>query len=309
MTTPAPIGFALITYVEPPQVVRLATRLRELYGPGAPIALHHNFDNTPLDVARLPPDVRVVRPHLVTGWGVWNTVEATLRTLELLYQDGGPDHVALLSGTDYPTAAPAKVVQDLRAGGADAYIDARPVYPWHRDPIPPPPLGYGVNHGAWNQRVCFRRYYKRTFRWRSSKTLRFHVRSRLLAPLVSPFSRRFRCYAGEHWWTLGRRAVHQLLETRRARPDLVRWFAAHETPEEAYVHTAVLNGAGLRIDPRHFRYIDWRQGGPNPRTLGMADLPAIEASGAHFARKFAPDDPALDALDARLGLPPWGSGA
>ncbi len=40
--------------------------------------------------------------------------------------------------------------------------------------------------------------------------------------------------------------------------------------------------------------------------LGRQDLPRLAATGAHFARKFAADDPALDALDERLDLPGWG---
>jgi hypothetical protein len=38
--------------------------------------------------------------------------------------------------------------------------------------------------------------------------------------------------------------------------------------------------------------------------LDPTDLPAMLASGAHFARKFAPDAPVLDALDGVLdGVP------
>jgi hypothetical protein len=300
------IGFVVLTYADPPQIARLLSRLRDLYGAGAPIVLHHNFGQSALDVA-LPPGVRVVRPHFDTGWGTWSTVEATLAALRLLYGGGdGPDYVVNLSGTDYPAAPPDRVLAELRAGAADAYLKTTPVSPWRRDPPVSRPLGLGPNEGGPNQKVCYRRYYPTTFR---PLGIRVRVRSPLLAPLLSPFSRRFRCYAGEHWWTLGRSAAEHLLAAHAQRPDLAHWFAERHIPEEAYVHTLVANAPGLRVERRNFRYVDWTSNAPSPRVLGLEDVPRVLASGTHFARKFPMDDPALDALDAALGLPAWATAA
>ncbi len=301
------IGFALITYRDPPQVVRLATRLRELYGAEAPIALHHNFEQSALDVAALPPGVAVVRPHLDSRWGSWETQEAELAALRLLYGSGdGPDFVVLLSGTCYPVAPPERVLRDLRDGGADAYVHGTPVRVFRRDRrVAPGPLGFAVNEGPGNQKSCYRRYYPTLYR---PLGVRVRIRNPLIAPLLSPFSRTFRCWAGETWWTLGRRAALHLLAERDSRPEVAAWFSRCTLPEEAYPHTIVRNAPGLRVDPRNFRYIDWSTARPSPRELGTADLPHIAASGAHFARKFAADAPVLDELDASLGLPPWRSG-
>lgn len=304
---PPAIGFALITYRDPPQVVRVTTRLRELYGADAPIALHHNFEQSALDVAALPPGVAVVRPHLDTGWGTWETQEAVLAALRLLYGSGdGPDFVVLLSGGCYPVARAEQVRRDLLGGGADAYLHGTPVHVFRRDRrAVPGPRGFGVNEGPGNQKSCYRRYYPTTYR---PLGVRVRIRNPLIAPLLTPFSQSFRCWAGEVWWTLGRRAVLHLLAAREARPDLAAWFSARRIPEEAYVHTIVRNAPGLRVDPRNFRYIDWRTGTPSPRELDVPDLPRIVASGAHFARKFAAGAPVLDELDASLGLAPWRGG-
>jgi hypothetical protein len=40
----APIGFVLLTYREPRQILRLVSRLRDLYGLDAPIVVNHDFD-------------------------------------------------------------------------------------------------------------------------------------------------------------------------------------------------------------------------------------------------------------------------
>ncbi len=302
MAMPPPIGFVILSYRAPDQLLRLVHRLRDLYGPAAPIVVHHDFDQCPLDTGRFPPDVRWVRPHHRTGWGVWGTVESMLAALRLLAAAELPDFTVRLSGADYPVAPPSRVLADLRGQGGDAYIDARPVEPWRRDRVTDAGLGLGVNVGGPNQEVCFRRYYSTTFR---PLGLRVRIRSRLLAPLLSPFSRRFRCWAGEHWWTLGRRGVAHLLQRCDERPDLVRWFAARPIPEEAFVHTVVCNAPALRVVTRPFRYVDWSSYRPSPRELEREDSARVLASGAHFARKFAPGAPVLDDLDRALGLAPW----
>jgi len=303
----SPIGFAVLTHRDPPQIARLLSRLRDLY-PDSPVALHHDFGKSDLDVS-VPAGVQVVTPHLAAGWGTWNIVEAKLAALRLLYRGGdGPEFVAVLSGTDYPVARAARVVADLRAGGADSYLKATPVWPWRRDRrASPGPLGFGPNEGASNQEVCYRRYWSTMYR---PLGIRIRVRSPLLTPLLVPFSRQLVCHAGEFWSTLGRRAAEHLLEMAELRPELSRWFAERHIPDEAYVHTVLCNALELRVDRRNFRYVDWTSNTPSPRQLEVADVPRILASGAHFARKFSVDHPALDAIDAALGLPPWrGRGA
>jgi hypothetical protein len=295
----APVGFVLLSHREPGQVVRLVDRLRRLYGAGVPIALHHDEGQSALAAI---PGVRRVAPSLPTRWGRWSQVEASLAALRLLHAGGGPELAVLLSGTDYPVAPAARVLDDLGRAGADVFMCARPVERWRRDRVAPGPLGFKVNEGAHNQEVCFRRYVATTWRWRG---LHQRIRSPLLAPLLAPFSRRFRAYAGATWWTLRRPAVEALLEFTERRRDIVGWYVPRDAPDEGYPQTVLANAPGLRVEWRDFRYVDWSTAEAHPRTLGLADLPRVLRSGAHFARKFAPDDPALDALDRALGLPAW----
>lgn len=296
-----PIGFALLTHAHPSQVARLVDRLRHLYGRSVPIAIHHDQRQCSLDPA-LVEGARLVQPSLSTAWGTWSLVEATLAAVRLLHSADPPDFTVLLSGADYPCAPAERVLGDLVSGGADAYTRAHPVRPWRRDRTARPgPLGFGANEGAPNQEICYRRYYSTTLRWRG---LRYRIRSPLLAPLLAPFSARFRAFAGEQWWTLSRKAVDALLDFPARAPRLVRWFAERPIPDEAFVQTVVANAEGVRVAFRNFRYLHWTDT-PGPRLLRSDDVPRIAQSGAHFARKFAPDDPALDLLDELLGLPAW----
>jgi hypothetical protein len=297
-----PIGFAVLTHSNPGQVVRLVDRLRHLYGWSVPIVIHHDQRQCRLDPERVRGAL-LVEPSLPTSRGSWSLVEATLATLRRLHAgDEGPEFTVLLSGSDYPIATADRVLGALASEGADAYMHASPVRPWRRDRrVSPARRGLGVNEGAPNQEICFRRYYSTTLRW---GRLRFRIRSRIVAPLLAPFSAEFRLFAGDQWWTLGRQAVRALLAFHEERQDLVRWFAERPIPDEAYIQTVVLNAPGIRVAPTNYRYLHWTNT-PSPRSLSSDDLPRIAASDDHFARKFEPDDPILDALDCLLGVPPW----
>jgi hypothetical protein len=116
-------------------------------------------------------------------------------------------------------------------------------------------------------------------------------------------------YHGAAWWALTRAGLEAVLAMARADPRLVSWFRWARVPDELAVHTLLMaSDRADRIAPagqaphRHgVHYIDWENPNPDlPRTLELSDLPAIQASGALFARKMDPDRSAalMDALDA-----------
>jgi hypothetical protein len=55
----------------------------------------------------------------------------------------------------------------------------------------------------------------------------------------------------------------------------------------------------IHVESKH--YIRWEPG-HHPRVLSQIDLPEMLASGAHFARKFAPGSRVLDILDDYIGI-------
>jgi hypothetical protein len=302
------IGFVLLTHNEPAQALRLARRLARSFE-RAPIACHHDFSQTPLDVRQFPPHVQFVRPHVRTHWGDFSLVDATLAALRLLYDAGnGPDWVVLLSGADYPLHSAARVLHDLERAGAHAYMRRRIVDPFNlgKDHGPPGPLGYDVGEGPINARRCFRRYYRQMLRislpWPGGRMRTFQVRTarRWLVTRLAPYNERFRCYAGPQWFTLGRAAAEYVLQWHDRNPWFADYLRIRIVPDESYFQTILANAPQFRVSNENYRYIDWRSGSRNPRTLGAEDLSAMLDSPAHFARKFAPDDPVLDRLDELL---------
>ena len=303
------IGFVLVTYDKPAQLLRLTRRLAELY-PGAPIACHHDFSKTPLDEKQFPEQVRFVHPHIVTQWGRLSCVLAFHAALRLLYSGpDSPDWFVFLSGSDYPVRSPHEVLRDLESSGADACMDHRAVvHPF----VPDANVQYEENSfrsKAWVP-LAYERYVAVPVwapgfslkRRKAEKIVLTAVRSASVVRWLTPFNDNLRCYGGEVWFTANRRAALALLADTEANRRLHKHFSRRFIPEEALNHTVLCNQPDLRISPVNFRYIDWTAGTHHPKLLGMEDLPRIFASGAHFARKFdwATAQPVLDAIDAEV---------
>lgn len=279
------IGFVIITHTTPDQIARLIRALNLVYA-NPPIALHHDFDQSPLDIS-LPTNVQVVRPHISTRWCGYSVVQATLAGLAVLYANPvKPDWFALLSGACYPSKSADVVISDLENGGFDAYIDHQHIDPSHLE-----------NEC---QLEWYRRYYSLKF---GLPKLDRRTIPPFLAKLIAPYAKHnTRCFAGSEWFTGNREVAEYILGSK----DKYIWLAKHlqgrHCPDETYFQTVICNAAELRLSKNNYRFIDWSLGAPHPKLLEMDDLPSILGSSAHFARKFAPDSVVLDLLDEHLGI-------
>jgi len=289
----APIGFVLLVNPFSPlrQTERLIRRLNAMFA-FPPIAVHHDFGKNPDFVADLPPNVRLVHPHIDTRWADFTCIEAALAALRLLYAGPEkPDWWVYLSGADYPIKPAAQILADLKSTPFDAHIQHLPLvykkYPtwWHKISF---------------ERACSVRV---RYPW-ITRHLKFEMRQRWIShPLFTrgklPFTEQFKPYAGEAWFCASRRAAEAVL----AFYDRDVAFAAHcrqiLVPEEAYFHTVMANDPTLKLSQDYLRYVDWSGGGSHPKVLTLDDLPKMQASHAHFARKFphAENVPVLDEID------------
>jgi hypothetical protein len=300
------IGFVIITYNAPEQLLQLARRLGSMF-PDAKISCAHDFGQTPLDPECFPNSVSFVRPHVNTRWGHISVIHAAMRALRELYEKEDPDWVVLLSGSDYPVVTADTIISELRTGGYDAYIDFREIVP----PIGVPlsldsrEADYAFSEPGWAL-VAYDRYVAKLVNYPSiTKQLRprwrkFFIRHPSLVWPFHPFTSNLRCYAGEHWFTANRRVARVLLDEYEKGERLIRHFSDRIIPEEAFYQTVICNQAGLRVCKDNKRYVDWSLSGANPKFLEASDLPAIAVSRAHFARKFRPGSPALSLLDREI---------
>lgn len=286
------IGFVLLTHANPPQIKRLVSRLNTMFD-APPIVIHHDFGKCPLPEEFLPSNVSFVRPHFQTGWAAFSVVLANLRGLELLFaRPDAPEWAVVLSGTHYPTKPAARIVQELIEGGFDAHIDARPIgreyqqTNWHR---------------MYYQRHCVKHFTFASFDKRLRPKTRTLSLPRRLGDRLLPFHAGLRPFGGSQWFSISRRAA-EYMAAFQATPNaaaLARHYRNIPFSEEAYFQTALCNNSELKLNLNNWLYLDWSEEKFHPKTLTLADLPALQSSSTHFARKFDPDQSAalLDALD------------
>ena len=281
-------AYVVLSHQHPGQVVRLARTLRR-GSPDSTIVLHHDDRRTRVDEAALRAlNVARVLPPSPVSWGGPTQLDAFLRSLRHALRVDF-DWLTVLSGQDYPIRPLAEIERSWRESGVDGFVECLPVEP-------PPWSRAGADEFA-------RRYFYRYRQVRPpGRALRRAVAAArpLLALREMPWGTLLGVRhpgpgvpvrRGGDWLTLSRRAVEVV-----TRGDLVGHYRRTVLPTESLPHTA-LHAAGLPLSGETRRYTAWAPGAAHPALLGADDLDAILASGADFARKFAPDDPVLDALD------------
>jgi len=295
------IGFILLTHTRPAQILRLVQRLQSMF-PGAPIVCHHDFDKCPLEPDTFP-GVDFVRPHLETSWGGMDTVTAIIASIRQLYaRSDAPDWFVLLSGADYPVKPAHRILTDLARSEYDAHIDLNRILP---SGVDDPWVRTNFNrYFAIRLRQLYwsSRLHRPSTRWRRVRSRHLPWVHRLMPWKNRPFSRSFHCFCGNTWFTANRQAAAEVLDFHAHTPRLAGNYAWKGNVDESYIHCILGNAPNLNVSQEPLHYMDWAAGGKSMKTLTRADLSAIQASGAHFARKFDPDvdSQVLDELDALI---------
>ena len=269
-----------------------------------PIAWHHDLSQSAFDTIGLPRNVGLVTPFIRTGRGEFSVVQAFQAALKLLYTTDDPDWFCLLSGADYPAARADVVLKELELANCDAFLDVHQldnVRPQARvvgkvESVVGPPgnsqpvqdQGPFLQQGAAvatsdqeSSKAAIRKAYV-SFAARGTVVL-------ILSTLA--------CFGVTTGSLLIAVRPKPWLAPTTDRRRLERHLKRRAFPEETYYQTVLCSSRGLTICRDNRRFAVWNGGGAHPMTLTDAEVPAILASGAHFARKFAPNSPALDALD------------
>jgi hypothetical protein len=84
---------------------------------------------------------------------------------------------------------------------------------------------------------------------------------------------------------------------------ILRYYAERDIPEEVVYQTIICNSPELKVKSNNFRYENWSEQRASPKWLDITDIPSALRFGAHFARKFRENSPALDLIEQDiLGL-------
>jgi hypothetical protein len=300
----ARIGFVILSHSELGLLEQLISALNRAYEE-PPIAIHHDFSQSSIDVSQLRGNIQFFKPSLKTGWGLSSIIPATLKTLRMLYENRDPDWFTLLSASDYPIMPGRIVAKALRESPFDLYLDYTPAEkdPTSRDCTFSSRIG--SDQPKW-RRMAYDRYVAQPIRYPSLTSdlrpirRRFLIRSTRLLQHFVPYSPSWKCYAGDHWFTGNRKVADILLSDTPNSQKTFDHLRDRYHAEESFYHTVLCNHSELRICRDNKRYTDWSgQKDSHPRLLDTGDIDAMIRSGCHFARKFSSKRPSLvlDQLD------------
>jgi hypothetical protein len=314
------VVYYLQTHTRPAQV----TRLVELIKAGSPdsvVLISHDASRPPLDTETLTalPGVHVFNEK--GGYGDFSHLDRYFAAIDWLDAHGiDYDWLENITGQDYPLVPIPEIEAKLASTTTDGYLFYAPVFP---DQVP---AGADVGAGVrlctqWDAAMRYR--YRHWWFGKPTAAKQRWLRPLMAIDFIQPwvrvslafstvgvrrrstiFNDDFVCYGGWFFCTLSSAAARYVRDFARDNPGVVDYFRTVPAPEEVFLQTVLVNSGRFTFEPDAKRYIDLSESRNNhSKTLGTADLDAMLASGAHWARKFDPEHDAavIDALDKRVG--------
>jgi hypothetical protein len=319
--TRSTVVYFLQTHHKPVQVARLVRVITE-GSPDAVVLISHDAAGSALDVAALQALGNV---HILLhdgGYGDFSHLDRYLAAVDWLDANGVDyDWLENLTGQDYPLRPIPEIEDALAATDYDGFLLYSPVFP---DRVPASaPQGAGSSYIPVRAVDAIMRHDYRHWRFggptpAKQKWLRPFMVINFVQPWIrlsnsyasvgvrrrrTVYGPGFHCYGGSFFCTLRADCARYVRDYARANPDVVAFFRTVLAPEEAFLHSVLVNSGRFNLDPDYKRYIDWTGcTHTHPRTLGLEDLDRLLASDAHWARKLDLDrDPKLfDILDQRV---------
>jgi hypothetical protein len=326
--TQANVVYFLQTHTQPAQIARLVRVIIE-GNPDAVVLISHDAAGPALDMAALQALGNV---HVLLhrgNYGDFSHVDRYFAAVDWL-DENGIDYKWLenLSGQDYPLRPIPEIEAELDSTNFDGLLLYTTVFP---ERVPP-----DVDRGAEGYQLAppFDAAMRYDYRhWRLGKAT--ELKYRLLYPIMalnlvqpwvrvsnsyavvgvrrrhSVFGPGFYCYGGSFFCTLRAECVRYIREYARANPEVIGFFRTLMAPEETFFHSVLVNSGQFKLTTDYKRYIDWSEKNyTHPKTLGVADAPAMLASDAHWARKLdlSKDAKLFDILDQRVRRRPASPG-
>lgn len=276
------LAHLIIAHKEPAQVERLVKRLSHEAG-DVFIHLDKKSDLAAFSYLAGQQGVRFIRNRQSIRWAGYSFTKAILTGMKEVLEAGPYDFINLMSGQEYPIKPADALVDFLRNNLGHTF------------------MSYEAEGSPWWQQNINRveQYHSTDFNFKGQYQLQAWV-NRVLPKRKFPLS--YPLYGGNcaMYWTMSRACARYVVDFVDRHPALERFARFTWAPDEFLIPTILLNSPYReRVINNNLRYIDWSQGGPNPRFLTLRDLDKLKATDSFFARKFdiRQDSRILDQLD------------
>ncbi|MBX9779055.1 MAG: beta-1,6-N-acetylglucosaminyltransferase [Chitinophagaceae bacterium] len=274
----------ILAHNKPEQLCRLVDRLAH---PDVYIFIHvdKKADISPFRIAlKNCSNVVFVDNRVDIIWGSYRMVQATIEGFKQIMAHPVPfDNINVLSGQDYPLKPVDDFLVFLRHNPGKAFMQTQHILTEWKEAIP-----------------RLTKYHFVNFRIPGKYQIEKYV-NKLMPLRKMPGGL---IGVGRSQWFIFTPEHAAFCITALEKQPLLQKFFTYTWGSDEFVFQTLLYNSIYKENMvnENYRYIDWSEGNPNPKTLKITDFTLIAESNAFFARKFDQDmDPiVLDEIDKRL---------
>lgn len=278
------VAHIIMAHKNPDQLLRMITKLDH---PGFDFYVH--IDNKILldsfkAIFELA-NVRPIKKRINCNWGGNSLLTAVTSALNEVLSTGiNYDFVNLLSAQDYPLHSSAHIYNYFEKAKGKNFIS----------------FDISADTTWWKEATS--RYEKYHF---TDINIKWKYGLQKIVNSVMP-SRKFPMYSELYgssdstWWTISYECARLVADQLSHNKKLLNFIKYAWGTDEFVVATIIMN-SDFRdsVINNNLRYIDWSEGNPHPKLLGIDDFEKIKSSEMLFARKFDAlfDEEILDRID------------
>jgi hypothetical protein len=273
----------IMAYKDPSQIERLVKKMSH---PNFDFYIHvdSKFDQEPFEYLASIERVYLIKNRKKIRWAGFSFTKSLLGCVQEVFETGRSyDYINSMSGQDYPLKSTRFFYDffNIRPGKNFLAIEKYGSRWWEEA----------------EQRVV--EYHMTDFDFKGRYTLQFFL-NKILPRRKFPYG--YTLYGSNRatWWTIHADCAKYLLSFMEDHPKIQRFARFTWAPDEYLIPTIIMNSTFQNtVVPDNYRYLDWSQGGPNPKILTVHDFESLKKSDKLLARKFdiKIDTLILDMLD------------
>lgn len=278
------VAHIILAHKKPSQLKRLITKL---YHPDSFIfvQLDKKCNVNEYSFLKELPYVELVNRRFDVRWGGFSQVKAILAAIKQVVQHTTAfSHINLISGQDYPIKPNQEFIDFLTDHSGQSFLEFHlPGHPWLE-----------------LAKARIAKYHLTDHRFKGSivleRLINFFMPSRRLP-------KKFIIVGHSTWFTLASEAAKYLVDFFEVEQRFIAKFDYSWGVDEILIQSILYNSTfKSQIVNNNLRYIDWSEGGANPKILTIVDLNELKSTSCFFARKFDVDvdDEILTYIDQNM---------
>lgn len=277
------VAHIIMAHKNPNQILRLA---KSLDHPMFDIFVHIDAKIAieEFEILNSIPNLSFIKKRSECNWGGFSLFKGIVSCLKQVSEAGDYEFINLLSGQDYPIVSSQYMYDYLenRKGTIFISFEESSESEWWKNAAP-----------------RYEQYHLTDYNIKGRYLLQNLINK--LAP-TRKFPENMRLYGSNKacWWILTRESASYVISKLEEAPKLYRFLKFCWGTDEFVIPTLIMNSPlKTKVVNDNLRYIDWSEGNPHPKLLGLLDFKNIMQSNMIFARKFDTelDEAILDEID------------